>query len=199
MNECMPTLEPATALELQAVEPSHDLKCSDAHDKNDESGQQEMALSSVQGSEMESLGENAIQCDRKEGHDTDKNDDRSNAHGCGEGNIIKNTSEGQTANLESPDPDPADPDLNREHESENPEPEPVPTDECGRELSAYEIMRLEQTLQNQAKLAQLGLENASRKMPVEDRKKKAKNAPSRITLKLANTLKDGGLYQGNQR
>lgn len=54
--------------------------------------------------------------------------------------------------------------------------EPVPTDEFGRELSAYEIMRLERIRRNQEKLAELGLERTL-KMPTEERKKKTRKRP----------------------
>lgn len=65
---------------------------------------------------------------------------------------------------------------------EKEEEEKVPTDEYGRELSAYEIMRLERIKRNQAYLAGLGLEEekkraneAKRKEIEEKRKERKKN------------------------
>jgi len=166
MNERITTLETGNDSEYQAATDSHDLMCSDVYDKNDELGQGEMALSSVQDSEMENSAMNTILNDRKESDNTGKNDDGKKSHGNGEGSKIENTGEEKTENLKSLESNP------------EPEPEPVPTDEYGRELSAYEIMRLERIRRNQAKLAQLGLENASRKMPMEERKKKVKKRAS---------------------
>ncbi len=93
-------------------------------------------------------------------NDEDETDSKQVAKGKGEGEkeSQKEISEREGASDSTKIKPDSDDDDDGDSKEESDEDEKQPTDEYGRPLSAYEIMRLERIKRNKAKLAQLGLE-----------------------------------------
>jgi hypothetical protein len=116
----------------------------DCEDKNDEEHAEESMKPSVDDdTKSDNDGGNEEEEEEKNNYDTENLEDENDAESD------KVDSDGDDADQSVTVP------SNDEDEESKPK---VPTDEYGRELSAYEIMRLERIRRNKAYLARLGLE-----------------------------------------
>jgi hypothetical protein len=129
------------------------------HDNGDDTGASTPApTNDTEMKESEPSPKNETSMDENSEFVGDQSNNTGDDGELGDGTPKKDEQDGETENEKGGDQAEESSAEKEEETSENPPKSSEPTDEFGRPLSAYEILRLERIKRNQAYLAKLGLE-----------------------------------------